>query len=68
LDRAKKYRQLAGDARREAESRAEAHLPPASRLATITGDAGAVDDALTLLLIAVRPLVLHHDPTDTKAS
>ncbi|MDN4175992.1 primosome assembly protein PriA, partial [Nocardioides sp. SOB77] len=27
----------------------EAHLPPASRLATITGEPGAVDDALTLL-------------------
>ncbi len=38
-----------GFARREAESRAEAHLPPASRLATITGDPGAVEDALTLL-------------------
>ncbi|HET7432466.1 MAG TPA: primosomal protein N' [Nocardioides sp.] len=39
----------AGFARREAESRAEAHLPPASRLATLTGEPGAVDDALTLL-------------------
>jgi primosomal protein N' (replication factor Y) len=39
----------AGFARREAEARSEAHLPPASRLATITGDPGAVDDALTLL-------------------
>ena len=29
--------------------RLEAHLPPASRLATITGEPGAVDDALTLL-------------------
>jgi primosomal protein N' (replication factor Y) len=38
-----------GFALREAEARAEAHLPPASRLATITGDPGAVDDALTLL-------------------
>ena len=35
----------AGFARREAEARSEAHLPPASRLATITGDPGAVDDA-----------------------
>ena len=32
-----------------AAARAEAHLPPASRLATITGEPGAVDDALTLL-------------------
>jgi primosomal protein N' (replication factor Y) len=39
----------AGFARREAEARSEAHLPPASRLATITGEPGAVDDALTLL-------------------
>lgn len=38
-----------GFARREAAHRAEAHLPPASRLATISGEAGAVDDALTLL-------------------
>jgi primosomal protein N' (replication factor Y) len=40
----------AGFARREAEARSEAHLPPASRLATITGEPGAVDDALTLLV------------------
>jgi primosomal protein N' (replication factor Y) len=39
----------AGFARREAATRSEAHLPPASRLATITGEPGAVDDALTLL-------------------
>jgi len=39
----------AGFAERETRERQEAHLPPASRLATITGDPGAVDDALTLL-------------------
>jgi primosomal protein N' (replication factor Y) len=39
----------AGFAQRESEARSQAHLPPASRLATITGDPGAVDDALTLL-------------------
>jgi primosomal protein N' (replication factor Y) len=39
----------AGFARREIEARAEAHLPPASRMATVTGAPGAVDDALTLL-------------------
>ena len=39
----------AGFAERETAERLEAHLPPASRLATITGDPGAVDDALTLL-------------------
>ena len=54
----------AGFARREAESRAEAHLPPASRLATITGDAGAVDDALTLLDRPVGCEVLGPVPVD----
>jgi primosomal protein N' (replication factor Y) len=39
----------AGFAEREIGQRQEAHLPPASRLATITGDPGAVDDATTLL-------------------
>ena len=39
----------AGFAERETVQRAEAHLPPSSRLATITGDPGAVDDAITLL-------------------
>ena len=38
-----------GFARREMAERRSAHLPPASRLATITGSPGAVDDALTLL-------------------
>ncbi len=38
-----------GFAAREAGERASAHLPPASRLATITGEPGALDDALTLL-------------------
>lgn len=39
----------AGFAEREAADRQAAHLPPASRLATITGEPGAVDDAVTLL-------------------
>ena len=39
----------AGFAEREAAQRAEAHLPPASRMATVTGSPGAVDDVLTLL-------------------
>jgi primosomal protein N' (replication factor Y) len=39
----------AGFAARESAERAGAHLPPVSRLATISGDPGAVDDALTLL-------------------
>jgi primosomal protein N' (replication factor Y) len=38
-----------GFAARETEERLAAHLPPASRLATISGDPGAVDDAVTLL-------------------
>lgn len=39
----------AGFAAREADERREAHLPPASRLATITGAASAIDDVLVLL-------------------
>ena len=39
----------AGFAAREGAERAGAHLPPVSRLATISGEPGAVDDALTLL-------------------
>ncbi len=39
----------AGFAEREAHERAAAHLPPASRIATVTGPPGAVDDVLTLL-------------------
>ena len=38
-----------GFAERESAQRQEAHLPPASRLATIIGEPGAVDDAITLL-------------------
>jgi primosomal protein N' (replication factor Y) len=39
----------AGLARREAEERSQAHLPPAARLATVTGELGALDDVLHLL-------------------
>ncbi len=39
----------AGFARRLSQERQEARLPPAVRLATITGDPGALDDVLTLL-------------------
>ncbi|WP_148614962.1 primosomal protein N' [Nocardioides rubriscoriae] len=38
-----------GFALREADERREARLPPTTRLATVTGEPGAVDDALTLL-------------------
>ena len=40
---------LPGFAARETAERVAAHLPPASRLATISGAPGAVDDAVTLL-------------------
>ena len=39
----------AGFAERELADRTETHLPPAARLAMITGEPGALDDALTLL-------------------
>ncbi len=38
-----------GWAAREAGERQQAHLPPASRMATLTGSPGAIDDAVTLL-------------------
>lgn len=40
-----------GLAAREWAERVEAHLPPAARIATITGSVGALDDALTLLTL-----------------
>jgi len=39
----------AGFARRQASERAAARLPPGARIATVTGAAGELDDALTLL-------------------
>jgi primosomal protein N' (replication factor Y) len=39
----------AGFAGREADERREARLPPATRVATLRGEPGALDDALTLL-------------------
>ncbi len=41
----------AGFAERELADRSATHLPPAGRLATITGEPGALDDALTLLAL-----------------
>lgn len=38
-----------GFAEREIAVRREAHLPPATRVASLSGEAGALDDALTLL-------------------
>ncbi|GAB7005567.1 primosomal protein N' [Nocardioides sp. AN3] len=52
-----------GFARREAAQRAEAHLPPAARLATLSGDPGALDDALTLLTAPAGAEVLGPVPT-----
>jgi primosomal protein N' (replication factor Y) (superfamily II helicase) len=57
-----------GHARRETEVRTEAHLPPASRLATITGEPGAVDDALTLLDLPPGAEVLGPVPFDDDGS
>jgi primosomal protein N' (replication factor Y) (superfamily II helicase) len=56
-----------GHARRETDARAEAHLPPASRLATVTGEPGAVDDALTLLDLPPGAEVLGPVPVDDDA-
>ncbi|GAB2855600.1 primosomal protein N' [Nocardioides pacificus] len=53
----------AGFAERETRERVEAHLPPASRLASITGAPGAVDDALTLLAAPEVAEVLGPVPT-----
>ncbi|MER6971531.1 primosomal protein N' [Nocardioides sp. NPDC000445] len=53
-----------GFAQREAAARQEAHLPPASRLATITGTPGALDDALTLLALPPGAEVLGPVPAE----
>ena len=57
----------AGFATRENDQRLATHLPPAVRLATVTGDPGAVDDALTLLAPpdgaeVLGPVVVSDDP------
>lgn len=48
----------AGFAAREADERAQAHLPPAARVATLTGAAGALSDVLTLLALPAYADVL----------
>jgi primosomal protein N' (replication factor Y) len=53
-----------GFAERESAERQAAHLPPASRLATIGGDPGAVDDAVTLLDLPAAAEVL--GPVETE--
>ncbi len=54
----------AGFARREVEERVQAHLPPAARLATVTGDLGALDDVLHLLDLPAEAEVLGPVPVD----
>lgn len=54
----------AGFARRETAERAEAHLPPAARIATLTGTPGALDDTLTLLDLPATAEVLGPVPVD----
>jgi primosomal protein N' (replication factor Y) len=54
----------AGFARREAQERSEAHLPPAARMATVTGDPGALDDVLHLLDLPEGAEVLGPVPLD----
>lgn len=54
----------AGFATRELAERSQAHLPPAARLATITGEPGALDDALTLLTLPEVADVLGPVPVD----
>nr|WP_312856352.1 hypothetical protein [Nocardioides pelophilus] len=48
----------AGFAGREAEERREARLPPATRVATLRAEPGALDDALTLLGVPEHAEVL----------
>ncbi len=58
----------AGFAVREARARATAHLPPAVRMATVTGSPGAVDDALTLLSLPPVAEVLGPTPVEVPRS
>jgi len=53
----------AGFAEREAEERREARLPPAARLATVTGSPGALDDLRALLALPESAEVLGPVPT-----
>lgn len=56
----------AGFARREVHERSQAHLPPAARLATVTGDLGALDDVLHLLDLPDGAEVLGPVPADAE--
>ncbi|HJQ03882.1 MAG TPA: primosomal protein N' [Nocardioides sp.] len=55
-------------AEHELDDRASAHLPPVSRLVTITGDPGAVDDALTVLDLPEHAEVLGPLPVEEEQS
>lgn len=55
-----------GFAQREAAERAQAHLPPAARIATLTGNPGALSDALTVLALPEHAEVLGPVPTGTE--
>lgn len=61
----------AGFAEREIADRREARLPPAARMATVTGTPGAVGDALTLAVLPPAAEVLgpvpHGDAGDCRA-
>ena len=62
----------AGFAARELAERAQVRLPPAARLATITGEPGALDDALTLLALpevadVLGPVPLGNDKGEQRA-
>jgi primosomal protein N' (replication factor Y) len=54
----------AGFARREADERSQAHLPPAARLATVSGELGALDDVLHLVDLPEGAEVLGPTPHD----
>ena len=53
----------AGFAQREMAERQSAHLPPASRLATVTGERSAVEEALAALAVPAAAEVLGPVPT-----
>ncbi len=53
----------AGFAAREAEERWEARLPPAARVATVTGAPGALDDLLALVALPETAEILGPVPT-----
>jgi primosomal protein N' (replication factor Y) len=57
-----------GFARRELEDRQSAHLPPASRLATLTGPGATVDSALGMLRLGEGAEVLGPVPVDDGGS